>query len=68
MPDGKSRGNETPGPWVKRLSVRNSTEAFKGLSDPAVAVRGPWRGYWPVLAVLFSILIACASNPRRLTK
>jgi len=43
--------------------VGNTTDALKILSYPAVAVRGLQRGYWPVLVLLSSILIACASDP-----
>ena len=42
--------------------MRNPTDALKILSYPAVAVRGLQRGYWPTLALLIEILIACASN------
>ena len=41
----------------------NPTDAFKSMSDPAAAVRGLKWGYWPVLALLLSILVACASTP-----
>lgn len=41
----------------------NPTDALKILSYPAKAVRGLQWGYWPVLVLLSSILIACASNP-----
>ena len=40
----------------------NPTDAFKIITCPAVAVRGPKWGYWLVLALLTSILVACASN------
>ena len=43
--------------------MRNLTGDFKNMSDPAVSVRGLQWAYWPVLAVLLSILVACASNP-----
>ena len=46
----------------------NTMDAFKIISDPAVAIRGLWWGYWPVLVLLSSILIACASHPPQTLK